>query len=362
MPQADLVLEGGGMKGIGLLGAVLRLLRGGYEFPRVAGTSAGAIVAAFLAAGADEERLADIMDRLEYARVPDRAPPGIPGLSEGVSLLRDAGAYEGDYIHDFIETELATLGVTTFDHLRRKDSGADKGLDEYRRYKLVVMATDVTRGRLLRLPWDYPLLGLDPDRQRVADAVRASISIPLYFEPVTIRDGGGEPTTLVDGGVLSNFPIEAFDRTDGAEPRWPTLGVKVIPELPAGSAQLLPRIPRIASLGAAPAADAGTGRRHGDRRQRPDVCRAPLCSPAGDPGRHRRGRHRRVRRPGGDARRGARTRRRGRREVPERLGLGRLQARLPRGESVAPATRRHHDGFETQCDSTPRCSPRRTRC
>jgi predicted acylesterase/phospholipase RssA len=246
MQQADLVLEGGGMKGIGLLGTVLRLLREGYEFPRVAGTSAGAIVAAFLATGADEERLADVMDRFDYARVPDRAPPGIPGLSEGVSLLRDAGAYEGDYIHDFIERELAALGVATFADLRRTDPGADERLADYQRYKLVVMATDVSRGRLLRLPWDYRLLDLDPDEQRVADAVRASISIPLYFEPVTIRSRDGEPTTLVDGGILSNFPIEAFDRTDGAEPRWPTLGVKVIPELPAGSAQLLPRIPRIA--------------------------------------------------------------------------------------------------------------------
>jgi NTE family protein len=246
MPQADLVLEGGGMKGIGLLGAVLRLLGEGYEFPRVAGTSAGAIVAALLAAGADEERLAGAMDRLLYARVPDRGPPGIPGLSEGVSLLRDAGAYEGDYIHEFIERELATLGVTTFEQLRRDDAGASEGPDDYGDHKLVVMATDVSRGRLLRLPWDYPRLGLDPDKQRVADAVRASISIPLYFDPVTIRSGGGEPITLVDGGVLSNFPIEVFDRTDGEEPRWPTFGVKVIPELPAGNAELLPGIPRIA--------------------------------------------------------------------------------------------------------------------
>jgi NTE family protein len=243
MPKADLVLEGGGMKGIGLLGAVLRLLRDGYTFPRVAGTSAGAIVAAFLAAGADEERLAGMMDRLDYSRVPDRAPPGIPGLSEGVSLLREAGAYEGDYIHDFIESELEALEVRTFRDLHRDDPEADRGLADYQLYKLVVMATDVTRGRLLRLPWDYRLLDLDPDEQRVADAVRASISIPLYFEPVTLRGGA---TTLVDGGVLSNFPIEAFDRTDSAEPRWPTLGVKVIPELPAGNAELLPGIPRVA--------------------------------------------------------------------------------------------------------------------
>jgi NTE family protein len=240
MPKADLVLEGGGVKGIGLVGAVLGLMREGYNFPRVAGTSAGAIVAAFLAAGVDRAGLSGVMERLDYRRVPDRASPGIPALSEGISLLWAAGAYEGDYIHDFLERELAALGVRTFADLRRTDDGADGNLAHYQRYKLVVMATDLSRGRLLRLPWDYPLLELDPDEQRVADAVRASISIPLYFEPVEIRDGSGKKITLVDGGVLSNFPIEVFDRTDGTRPRWPTLGVKVIPELPAGDPQLFP--------------------------------------------------------------------------------------------------------------------------
>jgi len=105
------------------------------------------------------------------------------------------------------------------------------------------MATDITQGRLLRLPWDYGLLGLDPDEQLVADAVRASISIPLYFEPVTVRHGDTcEPAMLVDGGVLSNYPIEIFDRTDSSAPRWPTLGVKVVPSLPAGAAELFPGV------------------------------------------------------------------------------------------------------------------------
>jgi predicted acylesterase/phospholipase RssA len=243
VPNADLVLEGGGAKGLGLIGAVRLLMRAGYVFPRVAGTSAGSIVAAFLAAGATEEQLAEVMDRLDYRRIPDRAWPEIPLVSEGISLLSKRGAYEGDYIREFVCEELEKLGVTTFGQLRRSDPQMDKNLEPYQRYKLVVMATDVTRGRLLRLPWDYHLLNLEPDEQLVADAVRASISIPLYFEPVTLRDGRtDEETLLVDGGVLSNFPIEIFDRTDGRKPRWPTFGVKIIPELPAGNAELFPGI------------------------------------------------------------------------------------------------------------------------
>jgi NTE family protein len=51
VPKEDLVLEGRGIKGLGLVGAVRRLMRAGYTFPHVAGTSAESIVAAFLAAG-----------------------------------------------------------------------------------------------------------------------------------------------------------------------------------------------------------------------------------------------------------------------------------------------------------------------
>lgn len=246
MPKADLVLEGGGIKGIGLVGAVLKLLERKYKFQRVAGTSAGSIVAALLAAGASRAQLLETMNRLDYAKVPDRGWPGIPVVSEGAALLHTGGAYRGDYVHGFIERELKALHVETFSDLVATDSRLDSTLDESRRYKLMVTVTDVTNGRLLRLPWDYELLELDPNEQSVATAVRASISIPLYFEPVTLTCGDGKKITLVDGGVLSNFPIEAFDRTQG-KPRWPTFGVKIIPDLPADIKKLFPGIPGLPS-------------------------------------------------------------------------------------------------------------------
>src|SRR4051812_9424199 len=198
MPNADLVLEGGGVKGLGLVGAVLALMDKGYTFQRVAGTSAGSIVAAFLAAGATAEQLAGIMGRLDYARVPDRSAPAVPGLSEGIGLLHRSGAHPGQYIRDFVAEELEALGVRTFGDLRRRDPKADPSLAPYQAYNLVVTATDITRGRLLRLPWDYHRLNLEADEQLVADAVRASISIPLFFAPVTLRDGTtGAKYTLV---------------------------------------------------------------------------------------------------------------------------------------------------------------------
>jgi NTE family protein len=100
----------------------------------------------------------------------------------------------------------------------------------------------LTLGQLVQLPWDYEsVYGLDPDKMPVADAVRASMSIPFIFRPLTLTNATTKVTsTLVDGGVLSNFPIDSLDRTDGRQPRWPTFGVTVLPNLPAGDDKVVP--------------------------------------------------------------------------------------------------------------------------
>ncbi|MER5388124.1 patatin-like phospholipase family protein [Saccharopolyspora sp. NPDC002686] len=241
--QADLVLEGGGVKGIGTMGAVLGLMERGYAFPRIAGTSVGAVVAALVAAGADTRQLRGAMGRLELSQVPDRMPPHVPLISEALALFTRNGAYEGDYLKDWLDRELQALGVTTFGDLRREPDGDDGNLHDDQRYKLVVLATDITRGRLLRLPWDYHRFHLDPDRQSVADAVRMSMSIPLFFEPQQLTDPvTGETSVVVDGAVLSNFAVEIFDRTDGRQARWPTYGVRIMPDLPTGMDHVFPTL------------------------------------------------------------------------------------------------------------------------
>lgn len=229
----DLVLEGGGVKGIGLVGAAMRLAEHGYTFPRVAGTSAGAIVGSVLAAlqrrGEGFDTLAEITRTLDYSRFRDRGLPGrllgpLGFLTDGFSLLFESGIYEGKYLHDWLSGVLADLGVHTFGDLRTDDPNDDGSL--HHRYALVVTASDVSRQRFVRFPWDYAEYGLDPDEQPVADAVRASASIPFFFEPVQLQAERGV-ATLVDGGLLSNYPITIFDRQDQRTPRWPTLGVRL---------------------------------------------------------------------------------------------------------------------------------------
>ena len=228
--DADLVLEGGGVKGIGLVGAYSALQQAGYTFHRIAGTSAGAIVGALIAADISPEQLQKVMREIDYGRFEDEGFLDHLGLvGKGASLLFEKGIYEGNYLREWLDAQLTTLGVRTFGDLRIDDP--DSSLPRERRYRLVVMVSDVTRARLVRLPWDYEQYGLDPDEQLVADAVRASMSIPFFYEPVrfTSRDERGKEQTsfMVDGGMLSNFPIDVFDRTDGKPPRWPTFGIKL---------------------------------------------------------------------------------------------------------------------------------------
>ncbi|WP_156746422.1 patatin-like phospholipase family protein [Mycobacterium sp. 1423905.2] len=216
--KADLVCEGGGVRGIGLVGAVDALAEAGYQFPRVAGTSAGAIVASLVAAlqtaGEPLSRLAEIMRTIDYRKFLDRNLIGhVPLIGGGLSLLLSDGVYRGAYLEQLLSGLLADFGVHTFGDLRTGEE------PEQFAWSLVVTASDLSRRRLVRIPWDLDSYGLDPNEFSVARAVHASSAIPFVFEPV--RTGGA---TWVDGGLLSNFPVELFDR---AEPRWPTFGIRL---------------------------------------------------------------------------------------------------------------------------------------
>jgi NTE family protein len=224
--QADLVLEGGGVKGIGLVGAIAVLEENGYVFPRVAGTSAGAIVGSLVASGVSGSDLHDLIVKLNYELFcDDTSLDHIPLAGKGLSLWFERGIFKGEYFHQWITGQLANAGVRTFADLYQPDAGSSLPADQ--QYKLVALTSDVTRGRLLRLPWDYQTDGIDANQQAVADAVRASMSIPFFYRPAIQKVKDSAPSTLVDGGMLSNFPVDIFDRTDGQPPRWPTIGIKL---------------------------------------------------------------------------------------------------------------------------------------
>jgi NTE family protein len=235
--QADLVLEGGGVKGLGLVGAVLQLAETGYTFRRVAGASAGAIVATLIAAlqakGRPVAQLQDILATIDYTKFESGDNP-LARAASGLRLVEHQGLYTGDYLRSWLGGRLEEIGVSTFGDL----AITDDRLPPECRYSLVLMVSDITRGRSVRLPWQYSEYGLPADDQSLVDAVRASMSIPFFFTPERVDAGpavvDGQPVpaqtcTWVDGGLLDNFPVDVFaiDADNPVPGRWPTIGVKL---------------------------------------------------------------------------------------------------------------------------------------
>jgi NTE family protein len=71
------------------------------------------------------------------------------------------------------------------------------------------------------LPDDLPG---DPNAFSVAEAVRLSMSIPFFFVPGRLGDA-----LIVDGGILSNFPLWIYDEPDPRKPpAWPTFGFRLV--------------------------------------------------------------------------------------------------------------------------------------
>jgi|SRR5271166_3032901 len=258
--RCDLALEGGGVKGIALVGAVLVLDEAGYKIQRVAGTSAGAIAASLIAAIVHSGHpMVELKNHLATMQFRNFMPEGKihqfidrVGHQAGVVtadfaiLLTRMGLYPGTYLSEWLGPILKGLGVETFKDLRiTQDDDPGMSLPTERQFRLVVHTSDITRHVLARLPWDYGHYGKDQNLMEVVKAVRASMSIPFFFEPVefdaseatvNIPMPGGDTApqhyaagtvTWVDGGMLRNFPIDAFDRMDDKKSRWPTVGIKL---------------------------------------------------------------------------------------------------------------------------------------
>ena len=253
VPYADLVFEGGGVKGIGLAGAIATLEERGYVPQNVAGTSAGAISAALLASGYSAGELREIIMALDYRAFQDKAwEDKVPLIERSLSLLLDLGLYEGDYFLAWIRERLEAKGVRTFADLVHPDFADDPRF----RSRLQVIASDVTTRELLVLPRDAHKLGIEPDELDVALAVRMSMSIPVFFEPVRFENPKtGRTHVIVDGGMLSNYPVWLFDCEDGSVPDWPTFGLLLVepkPSVPIGA-----RLPKSSMDGSGPGAVVG---------------------------------------------------------------------------------------------------------
>lgn len=189
----NLIFEGGGVKGIAYVGAMQELKKKGIlkDIKRVGGTSAGAINALLFALGHSNAEQTKILRKLDFNEFKDDSW-GV--LRDAERLVNKFGLYKGDFFHEWvgnlIEEKLGDKNATF------------KDLQEAKRPDLYVYGTNLstTFGEVFSVE--------RTPGERIADAVRISMSIPLFF--AAIRNARDD--VYVDGGVLNNYPVKLFDR------------------------------------------------------------------------------------------------------------------------------------------------------
>ncbi len=283
----DLVQEGGGVLGIALLGYTYALEQVGIRFFSLAGTSAGAINTLLLAAcdtvdNPKSEKIIGLMANknlydfvdgpffvrflLKTIKMGSKDKPSLKRIilttlklfgnllfivPVVVYVLARKGLNKGTNFRNWISDILKTSRIeSTKDllNLRIKPEGlylkkgVDRTVDDLHP-KLKIIAAEITTETRVIFPEMNNLFWNEPDNINPADYLRASMSIPIFFHPLKVaienrvkkedwkryvKYKGKLPSVahFVDGGVLSNFPIDVFHKNN-VIPRLPTFGVKL---------------------------------------------------------------------------------------------------------------------------------------
>jgi NTE family protein len=203
----NLGFEGAGVRGIAYVGAIKQLedQRILKNVEKVGGTSAGAIAALTLSLGYNSREIEKIIYDTRLQKFNDGKFFFVGGLAR---VNKKYGWYRGravtKWIGEIIEQKTGYPEIT-FRELH------ERGFKD-----LYVTGTSLNNQTPIVFSHkSYPDM-------KVKDAVRISISIPLYFEAVCI-DGRGKVVDpkkatvpydiMVDGGFTANFPIQIFDST-----------------------------------------------------------------------------------------------------------------------------------------------------
>lgn len=197
----NLVFEGGGVKGIAYGGALEILAEKKIlaEIERVAGTSAGAITAGLLALGFSHQEITEILKSTNFRHFMDGS-----FLGNLFGFIKFYGWFKGKvfqrWFESLVEKKTGSKN-TTFAAL------ADKSIIDKKYRLLYVIGTNVNKD-------ETELFSAETTpHMRIADAIRISMSIPIFFRSVK-RKG----ITYVDGGVYYNYPIDLFDNKKYVSP------------------------------------------------------------------------------------------------------------------------------------------------
>ncbi|MGL4736538.1 MAG: patatin-like phospholipase family protein [Cellulosilyticaceae bacterium] len=242
----NLVFEGGGVLGTAYLGMLKFLDENAIlaDIKRVAGTSAGAITACITSFNLPFDDMRRIADSLDYKKVPaTKDKTNVAGIEEFLKqievpnqmasgddqeerafknpmnnidciyrLVTKYGWYSSAYFYEWIKLQIASqFDVSkkappyTFEDFRNPE--IHKGKRPFK--ELYIVGTDISNH--IESVFSYETT----PQFEVAQAVRISMSIPLYFESVKFDEEAkelSENNLFVDGGLLWNYPIGLFDR------------------------------------------------------------------------------------------------------------------------------------------------------
>lgn len=163
--KIGIALGGGGARGYAHLGVLQALKEKGIEGDVFSGTSAGAIVGAFMAAGMEPKEVFKIMKR--------------------------------NSIFDFAKMTIPSTGLFRLDNLSKylKKHLDYENLEDLPK-PLIVTVADMFEGKVAYL-----------DKGPFHESIQASASIPVLFAPVKIGD-----KMYSDGGVFDNLPYKPLEK------------------------------------------------------------------------------------------------------------------------------------------------------
>lgn len=273
----NLVLSGGGIKGIAFVGAYEELEKRYRKFGNIAGVSAGALIGALIGAGYTSRELIRILKEFDFSILKIRNGDylnttiygrikrllevrntlsdsdietllymqdypelqsikrhkedfrGIRGnfLSNLIAFSQENAFFDGELLEKWVAQLLADRGIYTFSDFR----GGIADRVNPRGYRVRMTAVDANSGKVIVLPDDIALYNIDPDAFQVARAVRMSSSVPFVFKPCVLMkkwNNNFKQHYIIDGGVLDNFPVWLIDsmqeniiglRLEGKEPK-----------------------------------------------------------------------------------------------------------------------------------------------
>jgi NTE family protein len=224
----NIVFEGAGIRGIAYCGALKELESRGLmsNVQKIAGTSAGALMAMTISLGYNSDELSQIISQTNFKEFNDGKYFFIGGINR-------MNKWFGWYRIGKVDKWLGQL-------IEAKTGNADITFAELhsRNFKdLYITGTCLNKQKLVVFSYEtYP-------KMRIRDAVKISMSIPLYFEAVFMDEDGKlvkHPSRkdnldiMVDGGFTGNFPIHVFDSMADSFPNtyvprinYHTLGLRI---------------------------------------------------------------------------------------------------------------------------------------